>query len=144
MLCMSFNETINLPLVCPYCQIQQIKYLNRILPSTEEVSCENLDCSKKWHEGVYKTTALQIEHRDKRGLGRNRPTIYNIHYRTSYGEQLISFNSLEKNLIMKKGDFIALSYKKKSKGFFSKQWTGEWENAPKIFQNITLKQYWEI
>ena len=141
---MSFNETINLPLVCPYCKIQQIENLNRILPSTEEVSCENLDCSKNWHEGVYKTTVLQIEQGDKRGLGRNRPTIYYIRYRTSYGEELMSFNSLEKNLIMKKRDFIALSFKKKSKGFGNKQWIGEWENAPKIFQNITLKQYWEI
>jgi hypothetical protein len=141
---MSFNETINLPLVCPYCHIQQIKYLNRMLPSTEEVACENLDCSKKWHEGVYKTTALQIEQRDKRELGRNRPTIYTIRYRTSYGEQLMSFNSLEKNLLMKTGDYIAFTYKKKSKGFGNKQWTGEWENAPTIFQNITRKQYWEI
>jgi hypothetical protein len=141
---MFFNEKINLSLVCPYCQIQQIVNLKRILPSTVGVSCENLDCSKKWHEGVYKTTALQIEHLDKRGLVRNRPTIYDIHYRTSYGEELMSFISLEKNLLMKRGDYIALIYKKKSKGFGNKQWTGEWENAPKIFQNFTLKKYWEI
>jgi hypothetical protein len=141
---MSFNETINLPLVCPYCHIQQIENINRILPSTEEVSCKNLDCSNDWHEGVYKTIALQIEQRDKRGLGRNHSINYCIRYRTRYGERLINFNSLDKNLIMNKGDYIALSYKKKSIGFFSKQWTGEWENAPKIFQNITLKQYWEI
>jgi hypothetical protein len=57
---------------------------------------------------------------------------------------LIDFNSLDKDLIMSNGDYVTLSYKKKSKGFFNKQWTGEWENAPKIFQNITLKQYWEI
>jgi hypothetical protein len=44
---------------------------------------------------------------------------------------------------MKRGDYIAFSYKKKSKGFGNNQWTGEWENTPKIFQNITLKQYWE-
>ena len=141
---MSFNETINLPLVCPYCHIQQIENLNRILPSTGEVSCENLDCSKNWHGGVYKTTALQIEQGDKRGVGRNRPTIYSIRYRTSYGEELMSFTSLEKNLLMKRGDVITLSYKKKSKGVGNKHWTGEWENAPKIFQNVTLKQYWEV
>jgi hypothetical protein len=141
---MSFNETTSLPLVCPYCHIQKIENFNRIIPSTEEVSCENLDCSKKWHEGVYTTTVLQIEQWDKRGLGRNRSTIYTIRYRTSYGEQLMSFSSVEKNLLIKRGDFAALIYKKKSKGFGNKQWTGEWENAPKIFQNITLKQYWEI
>lgn len=141
---MSVNETINLPLVCPYCHIQQVENVNRILPSIEEVSCENLDCSKNWHEGVYQTTVLQIEQGDKRGVGRNRPTIYTIQYRTSYGEEVMSFPSFEKNLIMKKKDFIALIYKKKSKGFGNKRWTGEWENAPKIFQNITLKQYWDI
>ena len=141
---MSFNETISLRLVCPYCQIQQIENINRMLPSTEEVSCKNMDCSMDWHEGVYKTTALQIKQKDKRELGRNRPTNYYIRYRTRYGEQLINFNSLKKDLMMKKGDHIALSYRKKPKGLFNKQWTGEWENAPKIFQNITLKQYWEI
>ena len=141
---MSLNETISLPLVCPYCHIQQIEKFNRVLPLIEEVSCENLDCSKYWHEGVYQTIVLQIEQGDKRGGSRNRPTIYSIQYRTSYGEEVMSFTSVEKNLLMKKRDFIALSYKKKSKGFGNKQWTGEWENGPKIFQNITLKLYWEI
>jgi len=141
---MSFNETLNLPLICPYCQLQQIEKLNRRLPSTIEVSCENIECSNDWHEGVYKTTSLQIKQIDKHGLSRNHPTTYTIRYRTSYGGRLISFNSLEKNLLMKNGDYIALSYKKKSTGFGNKHWIGEWENAPKIFQNITLKRYWKI
>ena len=86
-----------------------------------------------------------IEKQDKRGLGKNRPTVYTIRLKTdSGGEQLIDFSSMQKGIMIKMGDLISLSYRKKSRGIFHKEWTGEWEDKPRIFKNLTVKTYWKI
>lgn len=45
---------------------------------------------------------------------------------------------------MKKGDLISLSIKKKYKGIFHKEWTGEWEEKLSIFLNVTIHHYWRV
>ena len=86
-----------------------------------------------------------VDKQEKRGFGKDRPTLYTIRCKTdSGGEDLISFQSMDKGIMMKKGDAVAFGFRKRSKGIFRKEWTGEWENKPTIFQNLKLNHYWHV
>ena len=131
----------DLLLMCPYCQSQQVLEINSY-PHQTEVFCSNLVCKENWHRGSYRASILNVEQRDKRGLGKDRPTVYYIRTTSDGEEHLVSFSSLEKNLIFKQGDIIVLETEKESKGMFRKKWTGNWKEQPTIFINSTVNHFW--
>ena len=94
---------------------------------------------------MYRASIFVIEKQDKRGLGKNHPTIYTIRLKTnSGGEQLINLSSMQKDIMIKRGDLISISFRKKSRGIFYRDWAGGWEDQPRILQNLTVKTYWKI
>lgn len=144
-------EAVSVKIVCPYCESNKAVTFTGTYMQTKEVQCDNPKCVAEWHQGVYRTSILTIEKHDERGLGKNHPTIYNIRCETNSGtEQLVSFKSYEKNIMIKRGDIIILNCGKISKkaktGWFSSrdEWTGQWETEPSIFQNMTVHTYWKV
>ncbi|MFC1488142.1 hypothetical protein ACFLRN_10710, partial [Thermoproteota archaeon] len=136
---------INVTTICPYCDTQKQVQLNEMFPIFEEINCDNQECSKQWHQGKYRTSILVVEGQDRHGLGKDHPTIYTIRFKTTTGEEtLMDIQTLEKHLTLKRGDLIALVFKKKSKGIFNKKWTGEWNMNPCIFINVTVHRCWKI
>lgn len=142
---MSLTQPIETNVVCPYCGFQKSVKFTETYPSGIEVQCGNSECIRKWHQGCYRVAVLKIGQQNKRGLGKDCPTIYNIRCKdNSGGEHLIEIRSRIKGIMMKKGDIIVLSYSKKSRGLFHKEWTKEWESNPNILLNNTLHTYWKI
>lgn len=134
-----------LGIICPYCEERQEVEISKEMPSEAQCTTKSINrpsCSQEWHEGVFRVNVLEIGQHRQRGLGRGQPTIYYI--RPLNREQLINFGSLNKSLMMKNGDLIVLTYRRTSKGWFTKKWTGEWETTPHLFQNISINHHWKL
>jgi hypothetical protein len=132
-----------LGIICPYCEEKQEITLGEQMPV--EVVCtprsiNRSNCNLQWHSGIFKINVFEIGQHRRRGLGRGQPTIY--HIRPYNQKQLIEFRSFNKSLIMRNGDLVVLMYRRTSKGWFTKEWTGEWETTPHIFQNASVNHHW--
>lgn len=128
---------------CPYCG-----NLYTVQPEQgqKQASCPNEKCNKNWHEGKFQFQAFKVVSRQKRGMGRNNPTLWNIRIKKldSNEEDLLTFKTFNKDIQLKRGDIITLSFKKESKGLFKKTWTGAWKGKPDILGNSNLTAGWKI
>ena len=124
---------------CPYCK--KI-FWAKLSSKWSEVKCI-LNCDKKWHEGAFRVLLATVVRKDRRGLGRNLGAMWSIRLLSSQGEELTEFRSMSQ-LILKQKDVLTISYGKKSKGIFKKEWTGEWDSRPKVLVNNTIKHGWAI
>jgi hypothetical protein len=139
------TQPVEAYLVCPYCGKQEKSKLTLIYPSLIKIQCKNPSCTQNWHQGVFGASMLKVGQQTKRGLGKNKPTIYTIRFKdNSGGEHLIEIKTRVKGIMMKKGDIIILTHGKKSKGIFNKEWTGEWKQQPERLINETLNTHWKI
>jgi len=137
------TEEVQITIGCPYCNaIYTIKS-----PAYEGmITCPAGSCSGQWHEGKFTFSTYQVLSRDKRGLGRDQPVIWNIRTKAlkDQKEKLLTLRTHNRDLQLKKGDIITLSNKKKSQGIFKKNWTGEWHQEPSVLVNNTLNAGWRL
>lgn len=169
---MPLANPLSIKVVCPYCRSQQVVTFIRIYPSTEDIICNNPKCTKEWHQGVFRTSITVVcEQAQKEfpsaaadygppGLLMAGDIVYIIRCKTDTGgEDLITFREEmgepvplfntrlrqeKRGIVIKKGDVIALDFKKKSKGLLHKTWIGDWEDEPTIFQNVTDETCWHL
>jgi hypothetical protein len=125
---------------CPYCERL---FRMELSDKWSEVTCSNLDCNKKWHEGVFRVLLAMVTSKDRRGLGRGRRAKWSIRLLTPQDEELIEFRSMSR-LVLKQKDVLTISYRKTSKGIFKKKWTGEWDSRPRMLVNNTIKHGWIV
>lgn len=120
---------------CPYCKrLFQIELSDK----WSEVTCINMDCNKKWHEGVFRVLLGKVASR-RRGLGRNRTTCWSIRLLTPQNEDFIEF-APKSRFVPKQKDILTVSHEKTSKGIFKKKWTGGWDSRSKILVNNTGRE----
>jgi hypothetical protein len=127
---------------CPYCG----NVLNEVqMPfGLTEGECGNARCQKGWHGGVFSVLCFTVVSRDKRGLGKNAGVMWTIRYKTNGDEGAIGFRTRDRSILLKRKDVLLLSFKKKSKGIFSKKWTGNWDKKPSKLVNMNLASMWNV
>ena len=70
--------------------------------------------------------------------------MWNIRYKTNGDEGAIGFHTYRRGILLKRKDILLLSFKKRSKGFFRKKWTGEWNREPSKLLNISINTVWNV
>lgn len=128
--------------VCPYCG--NVLYEIQIPFGLTEQECGNAGCQEGWHEGKFRVLCFTVVNRDKRGLGKNRGVMWNIRYKTNGDEGATSFHTHNRSILLKRKDILLLSLKKRSKGFFRKKWTGEWDREPSKLFNVNINAVWNV
>ncbi len=139
---MSKDDGLSRNVVCAYCG--NVMYDVNIQLGQSEWKCEKTKCQGKWHEGVFIVLCVVVVSRDKRGLGKNKGVMWNIRYKVNENEGAISFRTSDRSILLKRKDVLLLSVKKRSKGLFTKEWTGSWENKPSRLVNINLNTTWKV
>ena len=70
--------------------------------------------------------------------------MWNIRYKANGDEGAIRFQTNRRDILLKRKDILLLSFKKRSKGFFRKKWTGEWNGEPSKLFNINIDAVWNV
>jgi len=109
----------------------------------QEAVCPNVKCNKNWHQGVFQVLPAIVRSKERRGMGKNQPALWNIRIAHANGEDLLSFKTFA-SLQLRQKDVLTLSYRKKSKGVFRKEWTGEWDPNIKLLTNHTINASWKL
>jgi hypothetical protein len=127
---------------CPYCG--NVLYEAKIPFGLTEQECGNARCREGWHEGEFRVLCFTVVSREKRGLGRKKGVMLNIRYKTNRDEGAIIFHTYRRGILLKRKDILLLSFQKRSKGFFRKKWTGEWNREPSKLLNISINTVWNV
>lgn len=128
--------------VCPYCgnTLHEVQ----IPFGLTERKCGNARCQERWHEGKFRVLCFTVVSREKRGLGKKKGVMWNIRYKINGDERAIGFHTYRRGILLKRKDILLLSFKKRSKGFFWKKWTGEWDKRPSKLFNIKINVVWNV
>ena len=133
-------ESGSYTIACPYCGTM---YDAELTGKLQEITCAQPKCNSSWHQGVFQVFPAVVTNKDRRGMGKNQPALWTIRISHQEGESLLTFNSYV-SIQLKKKDVISVSYEKKSKGVFRKEWTGEWNTTPKGLVNQALHAGWTL
>ena len=129
--------------VCPYCG--NALYEVQIPFGLTEQECGNARCREGWHEGKFRVLCFTVVSRDKRGLGKNKGVMWNIRYKANGDDEgAFGFKTFRRGILLKRKDVLLLSFGKRSKGFFRKKWTGEWNKNPSKLFNINIDTKWNV
>lgn len=141
------NIPDKLGVICPYCEERKLISVSDTIPF--EVQCPSpkgnrWNCDQQWHSGVFKVDIIEIGQYQRQRTGHfttSRSGVYNL--RPVDDDRVIKFKS-NSSVMMQNDDLVVLTYRRASKGLFTKEWTGEWETSPHIFQNITINHHWKL